>query len=47
MHTFGQSGKFKDVEAEFGFTAEKVTAVAREALEKGGKSKLETIEEER
>jgi transketolase len=47
MHTFGQSGKAKDVQAEFGFSAEKVTAVAREAVEKGGKIKLETIEEER
>ena len=30
MTTFGQSAPFKDVEAEFGFTAENVTKVARE-----------------
>jgi transketolase len=30
MTTFGQSAPFKDVEAEFGFTAEKVAEVARE-----------------
>jgi transketolase len=32
MTTFGQSAPFKDVEAEFGFTPEKVTEVARELL---------------
>jgi transketolase len=46
MHTFGQSGKFADVETEFGFTLENVTEVAREALEKGGKAKA-GMEEER
>ena len=30
MTTFGQSAPFKDVETEFGFTAESVTEVARE-----------------
>jgi transketolase len=35
MHTYGQSAPFADVETEFGFTAENVTEVAREALEKG------------
>jgi transketolase len=39
MHTFGQSGKYADVETEFGFTVENVTEVAREALAKGGKAK--------
>jgi transketolase len=47
MHTFGQSGKFKDVEEEFGFTPDKVAAVAREALERGGKAKAGAMEEER
>jgi transketolase len=46
MHTFGQSAPFKDVEAEFGFTVENVTEVAREALAKGGKVKA-GMEEER
>jgi transketolase len=46
MHTFGQSGKFADVEAEFGFTVENVTEVVREALAKGGKAKA-GMEEER
>jgi len=32
MTTFGQSAPFKDVEAEFGFTPEKVTEAARELL---------------
>jgi transketolase len=43
MHTFGQSGKYADVEREFGFTAENVTEVAREALEKGGKAQAGAI----
>jgi transketolase len=30
MHTFGQSAPFKDVEAEFGFTPDKVAEVVRE-----------------
>jgi transketolase len=47
MHTFGQSGKYKDVEEEFGFTPDKVAAVAREALERGGKAKAGAMEEER
>ena len=47
MHTFGQSAPFKDVEEEFGFTADKVAAVAREALERGGKAKAGAMEEER
>jgi transketolase len=47
MHTFGQSGKFKDVEEEFGFTPDKIAAVAREALERGGKVKVGASEEER
>jgi transketolase len=47
MHTFGQSAPFKDVEEEFGFTPDKVTAVAREALERGGKAKAGAMEEER
>jgi transketolase len=47
MHTFGQSGKFKDVEEEFGFTADNVTAVAREALGRSGKAKVGASEEER
>ena len=33
MTTFGQSAPFKDVEAEFGFTPEKVAEVAREVAE--------------
>jgi transketolase len=32
MHTFGQSAPFKDIEAEFGFTPEKVASAAREAV---------------
>ncbi|HVQ57416.1 MAG TPA: transketolase [Solirubrobacterales bacterium] len=32
METFGQSAPFKDVEEEFGFTAERVIQVAREVL---------------
>jgi transketolase len=32
MHTFGQSAPFKDVEAEFGFSPEKVVEAARETL---------------
>jgi transketolase len=47
MHTFGQSAPFADVEEEFGFTVDKVAAVAREAVEKGGKVKVEAMEEER
>jgi transketolase len=47
MHTFGQSGKFKDVEEEFGFTPDKIAAVAREAVERGGKVKAEAMGEER
>jgi transketolase len=47
MHTFGQSGKFKDVEEEFGFTPDQIAAVAREAVEKGGKAKAQAMEEER
>ena len=35
MHTFGQSAPFKDVEAEFGFTPDKVAEVAREAVARG------------
>ncbi len=35
MHTFGQSAPFKDVEEEFGFTPEKIAAVAREARKRG------------
>src|SRR5262249_29349929 len=46
MHTFGQSAPFADVEAEFGFTVENVTEVAREALAKGGRTKA-GMEEER
>ena len=38
MHTFGQSAPFKDVEEEFGFTPDKIAAVAREALERGRQS---------
>jgi transketolase len=34
MHTFGQSAPFKDVEEEFGFTPDRITAVAREAVER-------------
>jgi transketolase len=34
MRTFGQSAPFKDVEAEFGFTTDDVTRVARETLER-------------
>ena len=34
MRTFGQSAPFKDVEAEFGFTPDEVTRVARETLER-------------
>ncbi|HEY2716517.1 MAG TPA: transketolase [Solirubrobacterales bacterium] len=45
MHTFGQSAPFADVEAEFGFTVENVTEVAREALAKGGKAKAGQEEE--
>ena len=47
MHTFGQSAPFKDVEEEFGFTPAKIAAVAREALERGGKAKAEAMGEER
>ncbi|MBK5220306.1 MAG: transketolase [Thermoleophilia bacterium] len=47
MHTFGQSAPFKDVEEEFGFTPDKIAAVAREAVEKGGKAKAGAMEEER
>jgi transketolase len=47
MHTFGQSAPFKDVEEEFGFTPDKVAAVAREAVAKGGKVKAGSMEEER
>jgi transketolase len=34
MTTFGQSAPFKDVEAEFGFTVDKVTKVARQVAER-------------
>jgi transketolase len=34
MTTFGQSAPFKDVEAEFGFTVDNVTEVAREVAER-------------
>ncbi|HWN72952.1 MAG TPA: transketolase [Solirubrobacterales bacterium] len=34
MSTFGQSAPFKDVEAEFGFTVDNVTKVAREVAER-------------
>jgi transketolase len=34
MRAFGQSAPFKDVEAEFGFTPDEVTRVARETLER-------------
>jgi transketolase len=34
MTTFGQSAPFKDVEAEFGFTVEEVTKVARQVAER-------------
>jgi transketolase len=34
MTTFGQSAPYKDVEAEFGFTAENITGVVREAAER-------------
>jgi transketolase len=34
MTTFGQSAPFKDVEAEFGFTVENVTQVARQVAER-------------
>ncbi|MET0558873.1 MAG: transketolase [Solirubrobacterales bacterium] len=34
MRTFGQSAPFKDVEAEFGFTADNVVREARETLER-------------
>ncbi len=34
MTTFGQSAPFKDVEAEFGFTVDNVTKVAREVAER-------------
>jgi transketolase len=47
MHTFGQSAPFKDVEEEFGFTADKIAEVAREAVERGGKAKAGAMEEER
>ncbi len=46
MHTFGQSGKFADVETEFGFTVENVTEIAREALARGGKTKTGATEEQ-
>ncbi|MGD9736890.1 MAG: transketolase [Solirubrobacterales bacterium] len=45
MHTFGQSAPFADVEAEFGFTVDNVTELAREALAKGGKAKAGQEEE--
>jgi transketolase len=32
MHTFGQSGKYDDVEAEFGFTVESVLEKAKETI---------------
>ncbi len=32
MHTFGQSGKYADVEEEFGFTVDKVVEKAKEAM---------------
>jgi transketolase len=38
MTTFGQSAPFKDVEAEFGFTAEKVAEAAREVAKVAVKS---------
>jgi transketolase len=34
MTTFGQSAPFKDVEAEFGFTADNVAKVAREVAQR-------------
>jgi transketolase len=34
MTTFGQSAPYKDVEAEFGFTAENIAGVVREAAER-------------
>jgi transketolase len=34
MTTFGQSAPFKDVEAEFGFTPEKIAGVVREVAER-------------
>ena len=34
MTTFGQSAPFADVEAEFGFTVDDVTKVAREVAER-------------
>ena len=47
MHTFGPSAPLKDVEEEFGFTPDKIAAVAREAVESGGKVKVEAMGEER
>ena len=38
MSTFGQSAPFADVEAEFGFTVDNVTKVAREVAERAAKS---------
>ena len=38
MSTFGQSAPFADVEAEFGFTVDNVTKVAREVDERAAKS---------
>ena len=34
MTTFGQSAPYADVEAEFGFTVDNVTKVAREVAER-------------
>ncbi|HEX2708252.1 MAG TPA: transketolase, partial [Solirubrobacterales bacterium] len=47
IHTFGQSAPFKEIEEEFGFTPDKIAAVAREAVEKGGKVRAAAMEEER
>jgi transketolase len=38
MTTFGQSAPFADVEAEFGFTVDNVTEVAREVAERAARS---------
>jgi transketolase len=36
MHTFGESGPAKDVYAHFGITAERVTELARESMDRTG-----------
>jgi transketolase len=38
MHTFGQSGKYADIEAEFGFTPEKIAQAARDVVERAAVS---------